>query len=937
MCIWKLIHTEKLTSILVTVNGNDLMPPVTPEEKLAGDVQTLVQVVGSMSVRATFLIGDGSAQLLKQDPGYNAKVENLRGMFTALGCHVSTMGDFARLRMADSLHFHPEGISVMAPAVLRLLQEAQEAPVQPLGIWHGGRLWPREDGWVIMKRNCNNYYYALCLKCSPTKNATLLHMQRKHKLDIDFERFDFMGKHTLPTTESPLMSMKTFHEKIKRQCPEDVLLVAPPASLANAQATSAIEDAWVECTRQSGETVFGREWECAVGAPRGLHSDQDSRAEQEQEEAPAISTPDPWADSTPALGLSADELVRVGQALLADSCAAGASHKRRAEPEEDGWLGSGSLKTSRRAQPPSASSAQPGAAPGPGAGNGRRGEAAGDAGNVQQEEAEGDAGRKTPEEEYHSENTIGEPAGNSSARGNAVGSVGPAAISRPLAPQFRLRWLLVALIHLQEFYSQAFRWYPRQSQKITDMLCSAQCAEFLRSARANSAARQGFLAAVRTGLVFLLPRHNNQVTTSLAELGIHVTENLNVNDVDVVALIEEARTQSGAQSAEHVLSDEQHDTAHAHIRSVFESRYIVNPELKRLIRKRDRDGQRLTKQDKKALQSRRRGALSVWIKSLVGDEQIFYAQLRRGVMNAQEKDAMAVALVEARREAASANGPPDAMEDRMALRESAVAARQELKRARKSHALGEIGPGELVEMEARVRERDVAYGLQQFRILCRRAFLPSPFICWRGRLRAWVWIRFGFGREVWASCGALTRAGKKKQSGTTSVVRRMFEGRGLTAKKSSATLRRSGPSWQLLQPWSWSRHPPNAGVWAGGGQGLRQLSPLNTGEHGRFRPRAALSCAGVSARWRYASCRAAFSRALLFSMFVCWGGCFTAAFPCAPFKRWRRASCRTWASSFFFSSGVEQPASQHVLHQKQAKRRQATALTLVASKCIYHV
>ena len=57
--------------------------------------------------------------------------------------------------------------------------------------------------------------------------------------------------------------------------------------------------------------MFGREWECAVGAPRGLHSDQDSRAEQEQEEAPAISTPDPWADSTPALGLSADELVEL--------------------------------------------------------------------------------------------------------------------------------------------------------------------------------------------------------------------------------------------------------------------------------------------------------------------------------------------------------------------------------------------------------------------------------------------------------------------------------------------------------------------------------------------------------------------------------------------------------------------------------------------------
>ena len=101
----------------------------------------------------------------------------------------------------------------------------------------------------------------------------------------------------------------------------------------------------------------------------------------------------------------------------------------------------------------------------------------------------------------------------------------------------------------------------------------------------------------------------------------------------------------------------------------------------------------------------------MWIKSLVGDEQIFQAQLRRGVMNAQEKDAMAAALVEARREAASANGPPDAMRDRRALRKRALAARHQLKRARKSYALGEIGPGDVVEMEARVRERDVAYGL----------------------------------------------------------------------------------------------------------------------------------------------------------------------------------------------------------------------------------
>ena len=151
----------------------------------------------------------------------------------------------------------------------------------------------------------------------------------------------------------------------------------------------------------------------------------------------------------------------------------------------------------------------------------------------------------------------------------------------------------------------------------------------------------------------------------------------------------------------------------------------------------------------------------MWIKSLVGDEQIFYAQLRRGIMTAQEKDAMAVALVDVRREAASANGPPDAMRDRRALRKRALAARHQLKRARKSHALGEIGPGELVEMKARVRERDVAYGLQQFRILCQRAFLPFPFICWRGRRRAWVSIRIGFGREVWAHAARLRAPGRR--------------------------------------------------------------------------------------------------------------------------------------------------------------------------------
>ena len=85
---------------------------------------------------------------------------------------------------------------------------------------------------------------------------------------------------------------------------------------------------------------------------------------------------------------------------------------------------------------------------------------------------------------------------------------------------------------------------------------------------------------------------------------------------------------------------------------------------------------------------------------------------------------------------------------------------------------------------------------------------------------------------------------------------------------------------------------------------------------------SACEIAGVSARWRYMhpAARLFFSSAPFFNVeggdkhpaahvfnpeqarleraFVCWGGCFSAAFPCAPFQPWRRASCRTWASSF---------------------------------------
>ena len=69
--------------------------------------------------------------------------------------------------------------------------------------------------------------------------------------------------------------------------------------------------------------------------------------------------------------------------------------------------------------------------------------------------------------------------------------------------------------------------------------------------------------------------------------------------------------------------------------------------------------------------------------------------------------------------------------------------------------------------------------------------------------------------------------------------------------------------------------------------------------------------------------------------FVCWGGCFSAAFPCAPFQRWQRASCRTWASSFFSAvASSNLPRSTSYTKNKQCASRSLACVRACVRVCM---
>ena len=302
----------------------------------------------------------------------------------------------------------------------------------------------------------------------------------------------------------------------------------------------------------------------------------------------------------------------------------------------------------------------------------------------------------------------------------------PASSSRGSAPdlgtgkfnpdkEFNIHWLAVSLRDLETVRDRHAR-----SFEVLEMLLGWRCKEFLQSLPHHSATRRDFLSTLRNGLPFMRREHSLQVQDRLKSLGVDLTSESDqksfAGNTFVEHLINEARGKAGIRDPCRELSEAEHDDAYAFVRTTFEASHVTSQDLVQSIRLLDCDDGTLGRKEKAKIRQQRRNALNVWIKSLTGDKQLFHSQLRYGTMGVEDRGAVAKALILTRIEVHSSPAQCKLKHLRESLRRDAVAARQDLKRARKHYerhsATSDAAASRQREkywsgvLENRVREKD---------------------------------------------------------------------------------------------------------------------------------------------------------------------------------------------------------------------------------------
>ena len=325
-------YHDKVDVMLITINGNNLLPPVTPEmSSLADNVQKLVRVVGSLARRAAFLISDGSPTLLRKDPQYNARVKSFREMFRRCGAPVDDMASFADLAMVDPLHCDPAEVATMAPMVLRCLEEAPPTPQVQFGVWRKGRLCPREEGDFVMEQHSDGTWNAICLRCGI--RATPEHMEAKHNSSLDFHTHKLLGVY-LPNKGGSIMGMLAFHAALGRVCPPEAFtMLAGPTN----EGIATVEDAndawtapeWTAQVRQFQQVAAPAPAPVAIAVPNAtppvFRDASDTCAHADAEAVPAEQNRCATGDVSPghlmpeqfsSPGLSEEDIRSLGSSLL---------------------------------------------------------------------------------------------------------------------------------------------------------------------------------------------------------------------------------------------------------------------------------------------------------------------------------------------------------------------------------------------------------------------------------------------------------------------------------------------------------------------------------------------------------------------------------------------------------------------------------------------
>ena len=196
---------------------------------------------------------------------------------------------------------------------------------------------------------------------------------------------------------------------------------------------------------------------------------------------------------------------------------------------------------------------------------------------------------------------------------------------------------------------------------------------------------------------------------------------------DAMMLVQRARREAGHDREGTTLSTTEFENALDFLKRIFEESFMENAELKASICDMTERAAELSRPTKKRIRDDRRSAFKAWKRQLMGNVHFLHAVMRHGIFQIRDQQDLATALLQAQssvdeHHADDVAGAAKLMANKDTLREEAVKARQQVKRARKlrdaSNSGTELTQNQKVlciqlesgELERIRNQKDRAYG-----------------------------------------------------------------------------------------------------------------------------------------------------------------------------------------------------------------------------------
>jgi hypothetical protein len=180
----------------------------------------------------------------------------------------------------------------------------------------------------------------------------------------------------------------------------------------------------------------------------------------------------------------------------------------------------------------------------------------------------------------------------------------------------------------------------------------------------------------------------HKISEGVQEVGpVNFTSTLQLLE-DALKLVHRARREAGHDQEMTTLNTNEFQKALDFLRQIFEDRFMCDAKLKAAICDLEERPDELSRNTKKKIRGERRSACKSWKWTLMGNVHFLHAVMRNGIFQLRDQQDLATALLQAQssvdeHHADDVAGARALMAHKDTLREEAVKARQQVKRARK--------------------------------------------------------------------------------------------------------------------------------------------------------------------------------------------------------------------------------------------------------------